>query len=397
MLIGALLPSLALSLAAQGPPPEDPGSFPVGWEIVYFPHPTSPGTNYRGRIYYPAVTAGRSTQADASSGPYPVVGFMHGNPGRARDHDEICTHVASHGFLVASIDSSNAPSAMECQTFLHWAEAQSADPAHWLNNMARSGDWAVFGHSAGGMTLAPLTDLEPRIRTIIGVAPGGTGGGGASQIADFDGTSVWLGGAVDPLFPYARGWYDLCISSERNLYVEIPDTGHYGCVDLDEGPDQDPMSRVEQHRIHRRLIVSILHAEMLSEDSGYEWIVGSFVNANEVWMQEHSFARPVLWGGLALNSTRMEMGLLSQEAAEYVCVGSRSLGNSSTPFGNSGLDLSQGREIQAGVFHSSGEANWPQFFSSSLSGVTVYAQAACYFWGQAPTGALTNVLTVQIP
>ena len=164
-----------------------------------------------------------------------------------------------------------------------------------------------------------------------------------------------------------------------------------------ERPQLQKFSRVEQHRIHRRLIISVLRAEMLSEDSGYEWIVGSFVNANEVWMQEHSFAHPVLWGGLALNSTRMEMGLLSQEAAEYVCVGSRSLGNSSTPFGNSGLDLSQGREIQAGVFHSSGEANWPQFFSSSLSGVTVYAQAACYFWGQAPTGALTNVLTVQIP
>jgi len=388
---------LALPLLAQAPPPEDPGPSPVGWEIVYIPNPSS-SVDYKGRLYYPAVTAGRSTPADPTAGPYPVVGFMHGNPGRAREYDEICTHVASYGFLVASIDSATTPNPVECQIFLHWVEEQSEDLNSWLSSMAREGSWAAMGHSGGGMALAPLTEIEPRIQTIIGLASGPTSNLGISQIADYAGSAAWIGGTVDPLFSDTRAWYEAATATERNLYIEIPGAGHYGSCDLDVAYDQDPMTRAEQHRIHRKLIVSILRAEMLSKDSEYEWIVGSFITGTEPWNWEHFYRKPALWGGLAITPIRLEMGILGENLEKYAYAGSLALGTFNTPLGTGGLDLSQGRILGSGQLNSNGHLNWIEHLPSGLSGMTVYAQAGLYHLnGGMPVGSLTNVLHLQIP
>jgi predicted dienelactone hydrolase len=133
--------------------------------------------------------------ARARSGTWPLIAFSHPSLVHRRSATSLCTHLASHGYVVAALDHSEivAPE-------LAWREGASEEETKArLNGIisSRVPDIRVLlgrllgaapldpevaldtdrvgiaGHSAGGWTALAAPDDEPRIRAVVALAPGG--------------------------------------------------------------------------------------------------------------------------------------------------------------------------------------------------------------------------------
>jgi dienelactone hydrolase len=131
--------------------------------------------------------------------PYPVVLFSHGFGGMRVQSNDITTHLASRGYVVAATDhigrsmvdllpcifspalegcnlsgmGGEDPGPEDMATIVDWLEAANAneeDPLYGVMNLEALG---VTGHSAGGGSTAALVDTDPRFKAAIPMA--GTG------------------------------------------------------------------------------------------------------------------------------------------------------------------------------------------------------------------------------
>ena len=131
-------------------------------------------------------------------GTYPLVIYSHHSGGHRRAATFLCTHLASHGYLVAALDHSEviAPelarpkNETEEQKAARWqAVIASRVPdvcfllEHLLSRSALVFDSAariepaqigIVGHSLGAWTALAANDVERRFRAVVAHAPGGT-------------------------------------------------------------------------------------------------------------------------------------------------------------------------------------------------------------------------------
>jgi hypothetical protein len=204
---------------------EDPGPYPVGWRDVTFVDKIFGQGTITGRMYYPALSAGHMADPDPSSGPYPLVGFMHGWLSSPDMYDNLCTHIASWGFVVASTGTETGffldmdQFARDTRSFLHWVDSESNEPGSWLFGMAWDGDWAASGHSMGGGTLSFLIGIEPRVRTIVGLQALFTAKG-VDNMRDYTGNPYQIAGEVDMLVPWetVHDWFVEAVSARHNVF-----------------------------------------------------------------------------------------------------------------------------------------------------------------------------------
>jgi dienelactone hydrolase len=135
-------------------------------------------------IWYPAVGGVRR---------YPLVVYSHHSGGHRRAASYLCTHLASHGYVVAALDHSEVsapelafrPDATPEQRVAwvkeHWIPARVPDIRFLIDQAldstpagldpARIG---IVGHSFGGWTALAAPDTEPRIGSVVALAPGGS-------------------------------------------------------------------------------------------------------------------------------------------------------------------------------------------------------------------------------
>jgi dienelactone hydrolase len=134
--------------------------------------------------------------ADARHGTYPLIIYSHPSGGHRRAATFLCTHLSSHGYLVAALDHSEVVAAelarradeTEQQKLARWEAvianrvpdilfllAQLLDGAVWDSEAkpdpTRIG---IVGHSLGGWTALAVPDVEARIRVLVALAPGGS-------------------------------------------------------------------------------------------------------------------------------------------------------------------------------------------------------------------------------
>jgi predicted dienelactone hydrolase len=129
------------------------------------------------------------------SGTWPLIVFSHPSLVHRRSATYLCTHLASHGYVVAALDHSElvAPElawregATEEETkaridgiissrvpdirvlLERLLEAAPFDP-----DVALDADRVgIVGHSAGGWTALAAPNVEPRVRAVVALAPGG--------------------------------------------------------------------------------------------------------------------------------------------------------------------------------------------------------------------------------
>lgn len=156
---------------------------------------------YRVLPNLPAATQEAVRDAAPGTGErHPLVVFSHGFGGHRRQTTHLCTHLASHGYVVASMDHTGN-TMVDMMPMMLQAQQGGAppDPAEVLGQFldhrprdasfvidavldGRAGDLAdlvdadrigITGHSFGGWTTLQTTGRDPRIRAAMPLAPAG--------------------------------------------------------------------------------------------------------------------------------------------------------------------------------------------------------------------------------
>src|SRR5881397_2197415 len=135
--------------------------------------------------------------ATAQSGTYPLIIFSHSS-GRwhRRAATFLCTHLSSHGYVVAALDHSEVVAAELARKDGETDEQKTARVEAWIANRvpdirfllehllhdtARDSEAkldptriGIVGHSFGGWTALAAPEVERRIRAVVALAPGGS-------------------------------------------------------------------------------------------------------------------------------------------------------------------------------------------------------------------------------
>jgi predicted dienelactone hydrolase len=167
--------------------PFEKGRFPVGVTTLAVADPARDCV-FPCEVWYPALTAERD--AAAVPGPKPLVVFSHSSGGDRRSATFLCTHLSSHGYVVAAMDHWEAvtprPAITTDEQLAARIDALIANRVpdirllldHLLGGEWRSeldaGRVGIVGHSFGGWTALATPDVEPRVTAVVALAPGGS-------------------------------------------------------------------------------------------------------------------------------------------------------------------------------------------------------------------------------
>jgi dienelactone hydrolase len=133
--------------------------------------------------------------AIAQPGAYPLIIFSHHSGGHRRAATFLCTHLSSHGYVVAALDHSEVvaqelarpKSETEEQKKARWQAVIASrvpDVRFLLDQLLNDAVWksearldpariGIVGHSFGAWTALAAPEVEPRIRVAVALAPGG--------------------------------------------------------------------------------------------------------------------------------------------------------------------------------------------------------------------------------
>ena len=138
---------------------------------------------------------GAVRDAAAQPGTYPLIIFSHYSGGNRRASTFLCTHLSSHGYVVAALDHSEviAPELAqrdgetEEQKKTRWQAvigSRVPDARFLLDHVLNSGAWnsaakpdaariGIVGHSFGAWTALATPEIDQRVQAIVALAPGG--------------------------------------------------------------------------------------------------------------------------------------------------------------------------------------------------------------------------------
>jgi dienelactone hydrolase len=258
------------------------GQYPVGVRTIEVPD-TVRGYRFPCEVWYPADARhagqdldltnqdaftdapGEATRrqqavrdAVARPGTYPFVVFSHSSGGGRRQSTFLCTHLGSHGYVVAALEHSERVNPALARRDGETAEQRAARAAAWIANRvpdvrllldhllggaaldggatldaARVG---LVGHSFGGWTVLATPEADNRIHALVALAPGGSYQTPPGMIpAQL--TFVW-GGDIPTLYLVAAddsalplsGMYELCErtpATKRMVILRHADHEHF--------------------------------------------------------------------------------------------------------------------------------------------------------------------------
>lgn len=245
-----------------------PGPWEVSQQVVTLEE--GPDGPLRGRLYQPSAAREESR---------PLVLFLHGWLGSASDYDRLCTHLASHGFVVLSNDTQRgflaSPLVQGRQTF---ALAQFVvDGSGLLNSPVPEEGWGVVGHSMGGVAAIQLASRHERLGPVCALQPGWPTLTSQTERAAgrIEGPLLVLTGSSDRTCPphRSRPFAEAGPPGARRLWATVPDLGHLGPIDTPWR--QGKLDPVEAHALHREIVLDFLLAELGGDPLADERLVRS--------------------------------------------------------------------------------------------------------------------------
>jgi predicted dienelactone hydrolase len=133
--------------------------------------------------------------AAAHPGSYPLIVFSHSSGLHRRMATFLCTHVSSHGYVVAALDHSEVVAPELARRETETEEHKNARAEAWIANRVPDIRFlldylldtssnsrvhldptqiGIVGHSFGGWTALAATGEDTRIRAVVAFAPGGS-------------------------------------------------------------------------------------------------------------------------------------------------------------------------------------------------------------------------------
>jgi dienelactone hydrolase len=161
--------------------PFAPGTFPVAVRTIVAPD------SVRGRRFPTEVWS----PAESRDTDRPLIIYSHSSGGHRRSATFLGTHLASHGYVVAAMDHSEFVAPELARRDGETSDKRDArvaaviasrvpDVRFLLDYLLSDGDLGLdpqriglVGHSFGGWTVLATTEVEPRIRSVVAMAPGG--------------------------------------------------------------------------------------------------------------------------------------------------------------------------------------------------------------------------------
>jgi dienelactone hydrolase len=216
----------------------------------------------------PAVHQHAVRDAVPASGSYPLVAFSHGFGGHRRQSTFLCTHLASHGYVVVAVDHTGNTMLDVLQAMLaaqagtpppdalavlgEFVAARPLDVDFAVRHVEAEREIAsrvdssrigVTGHSFGGWTALTVTARDARVGAVLALAPaGGAGSLGGEHLApvlDLDWgrevPALFLVADQDSLLPLAsmRDILKRTSGPKRMVVLESADHLHF-CDRIEE-------------------------------------------------------------------------------------------------------------------------------------------------------------------
>ena len=331
----------------------------------------------------------------------PLVAFLHGYFAPPSFYDVLSGHIASWGFLVASIGTEtgffmNVPKqAQDTHALLHWVEETSQLPEAFLFGLPDPGPWSAVGHSNGGAASFLLAADEPRVETLVTMEPTYFG---FPEAAQFDGRLLNIGGTADSVNPplsNALVYHEADVPlAERKLYAEIQGGGHNGSLDFPSA--LNPLPHGEQNRLHRLLVAGFLRAEVQGEESLYYELLGEGVGDEPIESRSACFTPPTWVAPSTQQPGSLSSGLAAFPGDTTLQAVSAAPAAVPTPFGTLGLDLTEGVGFvyAQGALGAEGLAEVQLPVGSGLTGLVVYFQS--FAIGTTP-GVLSGTTVLTLP
>ena len=124
-------------------------------------------------------------EPEGDRSPRPLIVYSHPSLFPRRAATFLCTHLASHGYTVAAMDHSEVVVPELGRQQSETAEQRDArmramiasrvpDVRALLAHFSEAEPAGIAGHSFGGWTALAAPEVEPRIRAIVALAPGGS-------------------------------------------------------------------------------------------------------------------------------------------------------------------------------------------------------------------------------
>ncbi len=178
----------------------------------------------------------------SDEGPFPLVLFAHGSPSYRNQSSFLTAHLASWGFVVASVDYLErglrsilgaAPDppiddAELTRMVVMLMDAENQSEGSLLEGIVSTEQIAITGHSAGGGTSIEFGG-SPDVVTYI---PLSAGIADDSMITLPDAPSLWLTGKTDGIIPATATMTAFEASPAPTRLVLIDDMGHLGPTDI---------------------------------------------------------------------------------------------------------------------------------------------------------------------
>jgi dienelactone hydrolase len=340
------------------------GRFPVGVRTIQALD-TARGTVFPCEIWYPAAAqhagqdlasgtqdsftvpsggAQRSQMAVrdavARPGTYPVILFSHHSGGYRRAATFLCTHLSSHGYVVAALDHSEVVAKEMKRKDGETAEELAArmeamiasrvpDMRFLLDHVVDGAAWdseakvdpnqiGIVGHSFGGWTALAVPEVDGRIRAVVALAPGGSSNP-RPGILPLKLTFDW-GRDVPTLYLVAENDISLPLAGMYELFERTQATKQM--VILRRADHLHFMDNVEEvHEAMRAMpFTGVLEwipkemrpiAELCSGDQAHLFVRGLTLCHMDAVLRQHEEARVLLAGDVVAELAGRSVGVAS--------------------------------------------------------------------------------------
>ncbi len=175
---------------------------------------------------------------------YPTVMFVHGWFTVPSWYESLIENLASRGFAVAIFNQVNRLE-IDLRTWVKGAEnavdaifAASNDPTSPVYGQLDLTRFGLIGHSYGGATSIVIAANDPRVKTVVALAPGSNEGSSRQHLiqesARLRVPTLVIGCEFDPIVPARRfAWPAFQAMPQANrLYVEISRAEHNNFMDF---------------------------------------------------------------------------------------------------------------------------------------------------------------------
>jgi predicted dienelactone hydrolase len=234
--------------------------------------------------------------AEPADGTFVPVVFSHGFGGHRRQTTHLCSHLASHGYVVTAPDHvgntlddvmrdllGGVSDERALEVFAESAADRPADVSLALDALGAGdaglpvvdGAAGVAGHSFGGWTALAAVAADDRFAAALPLAPGGGDVGNIDGIDVRDTLELDWGRVVPTLFMAADGDSILGLDGIRDLFVRTPSaTGLVVLHDADHFHFQDDVESM--HDLMSTIMGGTLRpsSELMSGAEAYQLIDG---------------------------------------------------------------------------------------------------------------------------